>query len=238
VRALTVGLDPLASLLERTAEPSAARALAAAAALADLAGAAAVRVGVNEEQRPLREADLRDLRRAARALELRMAPVPGLVKLALETRPERVLLASQAREAASRTGPLDWRAWGTALSPAVRTLREAGLAVSVVVGADFDAVKAAHAAEASGVELATGATVDLPERERAAELERLADVGRLAAKLRMRVTLSGGIGYESAGWLLAALPLAEGVAVGRAWVARSVLVGIDRATRDLRETLG
>ncbi len=235
MRALTVVLDPLAWLAERTAgEP----ALGAVATLADLAGADAVRVGVNEELRPLGEAALRDLRRSARGLELRMAPIPALVKVALEARPDRVLLASEGREAGGRSGALDLRAWGGALAPAVRTLQEAGLPVVVRIAPDLEAVKAVHAAQAMGIELYTQAAVDLPPAERRAELDRMADASRLAAKLRVRVSAGGGLDARNVGELLERVPAIERLAVGRAWVGRAFLVGVDRATRDLAARLG
>jgi pyridoxine 5-phosphate synthase len=235
VRGLVVGLDALAVLAERTGagEP----ALAAAATLAELAGAAAVRVGVNEELRPVGEAALRDLRRAARGLELRMAPVPTLVKVALEARPSRVVLSSESRNGTGCAGPLNLRAWRSGLAPSVRTLGEAGLAVVVRVAPDLEAVKAVRAADVGSVELYTGAIVDLPEAERARALDRLAEAARLAAKLRMRVALGGGLDLESVSELVAAVPVAERVAVGRAWAWRSALVGVDRATRDLTARL-
>ena len=81
MRELVVSLDALATLAQRTRprEP----ALVVAASLAELAGAEAIRVGVNEDMRPVRETDLRDLRRATRRLELRMTPAPALLKVAL-----------------------------------------------------------------------------------------------------------------------------------------------------------
>jgi pyridoxine 5-phosphate synthase len=235
VRRLTLSLDALAVLRDATeaGEPD----LAAAATLAELFGADSIRLGATEEMKPVREADVRAVRRAAAALELRMAPVPALVKLALETQPERLLLASEGRKGRVTSGPLDFRAWGTALPPVVRTLHEAGLRVAVLVSPDLESVKAAHAADLSAVEFFTGALVDLPEAERRAELERLADATRLAAKLRLSVGIGGRLGLRDLPVVLAAAPAVQGVAVGRSLISRAVLVGLDRAVHDFRERL-
>jgi pyridoxine 5-phosphate synthase len=236
VRQLTLSLDALAAL--RNATEGSRPDLAAAAMLAELAGADSVRIGVTEEMRPVGEPDVRAVRQAAAALELRMAPVPALVKVALEAQPERVLLASEGRKGRVTSGPLDFRAWGTALSPVVRTLHEAGLHVAVLVAPDLESVKAAHAADLAGVEFYTGALVDLPEAERRADLERLADAARLAAKLRLPVGAGGGLGMRDLGTVLDAAPVIQRVAVGRSLISRSILVGLDRAVRDFRERLG
>jgi pyridoxine 5-phosphate synthase len=235
MRLLTLSLDALVALRDATEgnQPD----LAAAATVAELVGADFVRLGVTEEMRPVREADLRAVRRAAAALELRMAPVPALVKVALETQPERLLLASEGRKGRVTSGPLDFRAWGAALPPVVRTLHEAGLQVAVRISPDLESVKAAHAADLTAVEFFTGALVDLPEAERRADLERLADATRLAAKLRLSVGIGGGLGMRDLASLFAAAPAVQGVAVGRSLISRAVLVGLDRAIRDFRERL-
>jgi len=236
VRHLTVSLDALAALRDATeaSQPD----LAAAATLAELVGADSVRLGVTEEMQLVREADVRAVRSAAAVLELRMAPAPALVKVALETQPERLLLASDGRKGKVASGPLDFRAWGPALPPVVRTLQEAGLHVVVLVSPNLESVKAAHAADLTGVEFFTGALVDLPEAERRAELERLTDASRLAAKLRLSVAIGGGLGMRDLGAVLAAAPVIQRVAVGRSLISRAILLGLDRAVRDFREHLG
>jgi pyridoxine 5-phosphate synthase len=234
MRRLSVSLESMAALREAT---GAAVDLAGAATLADLAGVDAVRLGLAEELRPVGEADVRAVRRAAPVLELRLAPAPALVKVALEAQPQRVVLASDSRSAPGTAAPLDFRAWGSALPPVVRGLRQAGIAVAALVRPDLDAVKAAHGLECDAVELFTAAALDLPENERRAALEQLGDAARLAAKLHLGVGLSGGLDsrrVEAA--LLAAAP-AERVCMGRAFVARALLIGIERAVRDLLERL-
>jgi pyridoxine 5-phosphate synthase len=169
-------------------------------------------------------------------LELRMAPIPSLLKAALEARPARVLLASSP-SGAGAVLPLDFRAWGSALPPALRSLEEAGLVAAALVSPDLAAVKAAHAVGVRGVELYTGSLVDLPAAERNEALARLGDAARLAAKLRLEIGLGGHLDEHSLGPVLDAVPIAASVTVGRAWVARALLVGIDRATRDLRDAI-
>lgn len=236
MRWLITSLDPAAAL--RAKLGGALPDLVAMSTLAYLAGAGAVRVGVNEDGRPISEADLRDLARTPAGLELRMTPAPTLVKVALETRPQRVLLASEARDGSGAPVPLDFHAWGSALAPVVRTLEEAGIEVAVLVSPELEAVKSAHAADAGSVELYTARLVDLPQTERGEALEGLASASRLAAKLRLHVGVGGWLDERSAARVLEAAPVSEWLAAGRAWAARCLLVGVDTATRDLRAALG
>ena len=228
MRRLVLDLDGMARLREAVGGP----ALPAAAALACMAGADAVRLGISEDREGVGERDLREVAAVGVALELRMAPIPSLVKVALEARPTRVLLASGV---GGGPLPLDFRAWGNALPPALRTLADAGLACVALVSPDLAHVKSAHAVGVHGIELYTGALVDLPLAERAEARARLGDAARLAAKLRLEVGLGGRLDEQSLAAMLEAAPIATSVTVGRAFVARAALVGIDRATRDLRD---
>jgi pyridoxine 5-phosphate synthase len=224
MRRLSISLDSLPSLRDVTA--SADLDVAAAATLAELSGIDAIRLGINDDLKPVSEEDLREVRRAVRRFDLRMPPSQALLKIALETRPDRVLLATD--------GPLDLRVRAVPLAPVVRALHEAGIPVWAVVSPDLESVKIAHAEGVSGVEVSTEAIVDLPHAERASALEALGDSVRLGSKLRLGVGLGGALGFATIREALDAAPAAEWVAIGRAAVARSVLVGLDRALRDLR----
>jgi pyridoxine 5-phosphate synthase len=232
MRRLTLNLDALPILR------SAARAgdidLAVAATLAELAAVDAVRMGVNEEMNPVTVEDVSGVRRVIRTLEISMAASPALVKVALEAQPERVVLGFAGRDRELPSQPIDMRGRGVSLAPTVRALADAGIPVSALIKPEIEAVKAAHNEGVDGVELFTGAIVDLPPHDRARELERLGDAVRLASKLRMHISAGGGLGYRSVGEVVESAPALASVAVGRAAVARAVLVGLDRALRDLR----
>ena len=75
-------------------------------------------------RRRVSERDLREVASVGAALELRMAPIPTLLKAALEARPD-ARGAGLERQRRARL-PLDFRAWGSALAPALRTLARPG----------------------------------------------------------------------------------------------------------------
>jgi hypothetical protein len=51
------------------------------------------------------------------------------------------------------------------------------------------------------------------------------------------VGVAGSLGLRDLAGVLAAAPVAERVCVGRAFVARAQLLGVERAVRDFRERL-
>lgn len=234
MRQLTLALDVLPALREFAAAECD---LGAACALAELACVDAVRLGLSEDLHPVRESDVHALRKSARGLELRMPATPSLLKVALEARPDLVVLAAEGWEGDRAAGPIDLRVDGGSLAAGVRTLREAGIEVAAVVAPDLEPVKAAHGIGAVGVELYTGSLLDLPPPERGRELERLGDAARLAAKLKLRVAIGGKLGYRTLPEVLGAAPSVERVVAGRSVLSRAQLVGLDRAIRDFRALL-
>jgi len=229
--ALVLSLDPAMPLVSGGAAN-----LIALATLARIAGADGLRVTVNEELSPLGESELRDLRRTGMALELCIAPAPGLVKVALEAQPERVILAS-TRSSGDRSIPLDFETWGQALGPAIRSLRDGGSRVLALGRGTPQSVKAAHSLGFDGVELLTGPALESARHTDGNELDSLRDAGQLAAKLGLELSLAGGLGYDNLAESLRALPLASRCCVGRAFIERTILVGAERAVRDLRARL-
>jgi pyridoxine 5-phosphate synthase len=209
----------------------------AAATLAALAAVDAVRLGVNEDLLPVSEQDVADVRRAVRTFELGMAVSPTLTKVALEAQPDRVVLGLVGRDGGLPSQPVELRGRGVSLAPPVRSLADAGIPVSALVRPELDAVKAAHNEGVDGVEFFTGSIVDLPAADRARLLVSLGDAARLASKLGMHISASGGLGYHSVAEVIEHAPAVDSVAIGRAVVARARLVGLDRAVRDMRALL-
>ena len=211
--------------------------LGAAASLAELAGVDALRASINEDLSPVRETDVEALRRASRSMELRMPVSQSLLKIPLEARPDRVVLVNERHATNGHAPPVDARVAGAALGSVLRSFEDAGIAVTVRVAPELDAVRAVHAQGVTDVELFTGYLVDLPDAERRGALVTLGDTARLASKLRSGHAVAGGLDDRNVGAVLAAAPSVERVVFGRGLARRALLVGIDRAVRDFRERM-
>ena len=71
-------------------------------------------------------------------------------------------------------------------------------------------------------------------RNRDDELRSISDAARLGAKLGLEVGVGHGIGYRNAP-PLAALGEVEEFSIGHSIVSRALLVGMERAVREMRE---
>jgi pyridoxine 5-phosphate synthase len=233
---LGVNVDHVATLRQsrRTAYPDPV----AAAMLAELAGADQITLHLREDRRHVQERDLTLLRRTVTTrLNLEMAATQDMVKIAYEVKPDVVTLVPERREELTTEGGLDVVGGRDALRRVVKTLRDAEIKVSLFIDPDLDQVKAAHRAEAEVVEFHTGRYCDArlaPDRGR--ELSRLVDACKAASKLGFEVAAGHGLNYRNVE-PVAALPEVEELNIGHAIVARAVLVGFERAVREMKELL-
>jgi pyridoxine 5-phosphate synthase len=97
-------------------------------------------------------------------------------------------------------------------------------------------VRASAELGAEAVELHTGEYANARGDERARQLARLADAAALARSAGLAVHAGHGLTYENV-TAVAAIADIEELNIGHSIVSRAVLVGIERATREMAEIL-
>jgi len=210
----------------------------AAAQLAELAGADQITIHLRDDRRHIQERDLRVLRQTVTTrLNLEMAATAEMVKMAYDVKPDQVTLVPERREELTTEGGLDVAGGKDHVRKIVKTLRDADILVSVFIDPDVDQVRAAHRVEAQVVEVHTGRYCDARlEGDRRRELTRVVDAAKAAAKLGLAVAAGHGLNYRNVE-PVAAIPEVEEFNIGHAIVARAVLVGMERAVREMKELL-
>ncbi|MBX5480688.1 MAG: pyridoxine 5'-phosphate synthase [Myxococcaceae bacterium] len=233
---LGVNVDHVATL--RQARRSTYPDPVTAAAMAELAGAHQITIHLREDRRHIQDRDLRILRETVQTqLNLEMAATQDMVKVAYEHKPDMVTLVPERREEVTTEGGLDVSSQREPLRKLIKNLKDGDLPVSLFIDPDLDQVRAAHKCDAHQVELHTGRYCEARnERERQAELARLVDSAKAAAKLGMRVAAGHGLNYDNVADV-AAIPEIEELNIGHSIVARAVLVGFDRAVREMLELI-
>ncbi len=209
-----------------------------AAALAELAGAGQITIHLREDRRHIQERDLKILRETCQSLlNLEMAATAEMVKVAYEYKPDIVTLVPERREELTTEGGLDVNAQREAIARVVKTLKDGEITVSLFIDPDLDQVKASHKVSADRVELHTGRYCEAHnEKERQRELGRIIDVAKAATRLGMGCAAGHGLNYDNVR-AVAAIPEIDELNIGHAIVARAVLVGFDRAVREMVELL-
>lgn len=210
-----------------------------AASLCELAGADGITVHLREDRRHIQDRDVELLRKTVRgALNLEMAATQAMVDKALAVRPDIVTLVPERREERTTEGGLD--AAGSAAAAtrsAVEQLDAVGIDVSLFIAPELAQVRAAKKLGVRRIELHTGAYCEaalLPagRKHAAAELERLAQAADEGASLGLHVAAGHGLDYTNVGPIVR-IPGIEELNIGHALVARAVLVGLEKAVRDM-----
>ena len=209
-----------------------------AAVLAELGGADGITVHLRGDRRHVQDRDVSVLRQTVTTrLNIQMATTQEMTHLALTVKPNQVTLVPERREELTTEGGLDAVLNGVQLRPMVKTLRDAGIDVALFVDPELEQVKEAHKLDAHAVELNTAAWSEAGNpRAREQAHRKLTDAARLGRKLGLAVQAGHGLDYQNVGAIAALSELTE-LTIGHAIVARAVLVGMERAVREMAEAM-
>ncbi len=205
-----------------------------AAAIVELAGADGVVVHLREDRRHIQDRDVRLLRETVKTkLILEMAATSAMVATAVEIKPDVVTLVPEKREELTTEGGLDLHLHKDAVSDAVQVLQKAEIPVSIFVDPDLDHIKLAHRTNANFVEIHTGTFCDaVTQKERSECFEKIVNSAKLAHKLKLGVNAGHGLGYQTVKAFKGLSEIDE-FSIGHSIIARAVLVGLDRAVREM-----
>lgn len=205
-----------------------------AARMAQDAGADQITCHLREDRRHIQDADVPNIQRAVTIpVNLEMAATAEMEAFALKHRPAKITLVPERREELTTEGGLDVVAHRAVLAPMVARLRQAGLFVSLFVDPEPEQLRCSRELDADSVELHTGAYCEVPTAKRGPELERLARAARLAKELGFFVAAGHGLNYENI-LPVNKIPEIEEYNIGHSIVAHAVLVGWERAVREMK----
>jgi pyridoxine 5-phosphate synthase len=209
-----------------------------AAALAELAGADGIIVHLREDRRHIQDRDLRLLRQTVKTrLNLEMAATDEMLAIASEVKPDLVTLVPEKRAELTTEGGLNVKGNLDFLKDYIKRLKEAGLTVSLFVDPDPVQINAAKEAGAAWVELHTGTYAEAREEAEAQKLfDQLLDAARHARSLGLRVKCGHGLNYVNIKRFRGRQEFEE-FSIGHSIVSRAVLVGMERAVREMLDLI-
>ena len=245
---LHVNIDHVATVRQarRAYEPS----LGAAASLCEIAGADGITVHLRSDRRHIQDEDVRLLRGLVTThLNVEMAATDEMVEIALALRPDTVTLVPESPDEITTEGGLDVVAHRDRTESAVRRLVDGGLDVSIFIEPQDDQIDASAAVGAHQIELCTaryavlteaprGVAVDHAARaaEVRSEATRHAEAAHRAAGAGLRVAAGHGLTYLNVAPIASIVEMEE-LNIGHNIIARSILVGLDRAVREMRSAI-
>lgn len=233
---LGVNIDHVATIRQarRTVEPDPV----AAAVLAELAGADGITVHLREDRRHIQDRDVRLLRQTVRThLNLEMAATDEMVAIALDLKPDYVTLVPERREEVTTEGGLDIAGQVDRMKGVVDRLQGAGIPVSLFIDADAAQIEASAQIQAQFIELHTGPYAEThQEADRDRELAILSQGTAQALALGLRVNAGHGLTYWNTA-PVAQIAGMEELNIGHSIISRAVLVGLERAVREMKQLI-
>lgn len=229
---LGVNIDHVATIRQArgTTEPDPVT----AALLAELAGADGITAHLREDRRHIQDRDVRILRETVSThLNLEMAATEEMVKIALNLQPDYVTLVPERREEVTTEGGLDVAGQLEKIRSVVNRLQSAQIPVSLFIDADSPQIQAAQATTAQFIEIHTGCYANAVGAAVQKELSHIRDGCAEAIALGLRVNAGHGLTYQNV-YPIALLAGMEELNIGHSIISRSVLVGIDRAIREMK----
>lgn len=210
-----------------------------AAVMAELAGCDGITIHLREDRRHIQDRDLAILKRTAKTrLNLEMAATQDMVKIALDIKPHTVTLVPERREELTTEGGLEVAMNIDYLKKVTSLLMDAEIKVSLFVEADMEQIKASHRVGADAVEIHTGKYAEAKTKTEAEEeYGKIINAAKVAQKLKLEVIAGHGLDYHNVRAIVEIPEIVE-VNIGHSIISRAVLVGMERAVREMKMAMG
>jgi pyridoxine 5-phosphate synthase len=211
---------------------------AAAALMAELAGADGIAVHLRNDRRDIRDRDVRILRQTIQSkLILEMASTTEMVGMALDVKPDHVTLVPGKREEFSAEGGLDLIIHKDEIAETVDTLQNSGIPVAILIDPEPEQLKQAHRTNAGIVEIHTGAYCEAKTaQKRHQSFLKIVDAIKLAHKLNLSVKAGRSLCYKSIK-AFSGLTEIDEFSIGHSIVSRALLTGMEKAVKEMIELI-
>lgn len=233
---LAVNVDHFATIREarRSTEPEPVL----AALLAELAGAEGIVCHIRRDRRHIKERDLCLLRKAVKTkLNVEMAATEEMKKMALEVKPDVVSLVPERPDELTTEGGLDVISGKGHLRSHVQELQKAGIRVSIFSDPGLKQIEACKSVGVDLIEINTARYSEVkphePLEEALEEVRKAAEFGR---GLGLEIHAGHGLDYRNVR-PIARIPEITEFSIGFSIVARSAIVGVERAVQEMVELI-
>jgi len=208
-----------------------------AATLAILGGADGITVHLREDRRHIQDRDLKILREFVPVeLNLEMAVTEEMIGIATQIKPDIVTFVPEKRQELTTEGGLDVKSDRGSITDAVKKIQDTGILVGLFINPDLDDINISKQIGADMVEIHTGIYADTKGKKRDEELNRIINAVRHALDAGLVVNAGHGLNYLNV-TKIASIQGLRGLYIGHSIVSRAVLVGMERAVREMKELI-
>jgi len=204
------------------------------ALMAEQYGVDGIVVHLREDKRHINERDVRLLRELITTkLDLEMAAVDEIIKIACDVQPELATLVPERRQELTTEGGINVIDDIKNIRTAIKRLHDAEITVSLFIEPDINQIDAAAEINTDIIEIHTGNYANaVGEEDIFDELERIRVAAKHAKKLGLGVNAGHGLNYNNMKEFVA-IPDIDEVSIGHAVLARSIFVGAEQAIKEM-----
>lgn len=210
-----------------------------AGVLAELSGADSITVHLRQDRRHIKERDVELLKATLNIkLNVEVSLDKEIISFITKAKPFACCLVPEKPEELTTEGGLDVIKFRDPIQQTIKELKRAGIFVSIFVEPDETIVRYAPQCGADAVEFNTGKYADAKSIPATAhEILRLRNATKLAKSLGIEVHAGHGLNYYNLK-PICHIPDIEELNIGHSIIARSVLVGLDRAIKEMLTLMG
>lgn len=232
---LGVNIDHIATI--RQARGTNYPSVLEAAVLAEKAGADSITLHLREDRRHMQDKDLYELKPLLKTkMNLELAPVNEMLKIALDVLPEDVCLVPERREEKTTEGGLDLIKNFSNIKNISDELSNAGVRVSLFIAPEIGQIDKAIEMKVPIIELHTGNYADFKGEEKDKELLKIQHATQYARKAGILVNAGHGLHYENVQNIAKINGIHE-LNIGHAIVAKALFVGWENAVIEMKEII-
>ena len=230
---LFVNVDHVATVREarKTYEPDPLK----AALLAEKAGAYGITAHLREDRRHVQDDDIRRLKdQITTPLNLEMAAVDEMIRIAIDTKPFQVSIVPEKRQEITTEGGVNILEQDDHLIYVGHRMKEKDILFSLFIDPDADQVEAAKRVRADSIELNTGPYSEASSID--AKNQHLVQLGKAAMQahdLGLRVFAGHGLTTDNVPAIIHNVPWIEELNIGHHIVSRSIYIGMEQSVKDM-----
>lgn len=232
---LGVNIDHIATL--RNARGGFEPNLVEAAKIALKEDILALTMHLREDRRHIKDKDLYDVKSLGAKINLEMAAVEEIQKIALNIIPYSVCLVPERRQEITTEGGLDVLSQKEYLKEFIKPLKEKGILVSLFIDPDLAQAEAAKYCGADYIEMHTGSFSEAFENGNYEnEFNKLKTMAKYAQTLGLKVNAGHGLNYQNVYLMNKIDGLCE-LNIGHSIISRSIFTGLKTAIEEMLDLI-
>jgi len=200
-------------------------------------GADGITAHLREDRRHINDGDMQRIKESTSLpLNMEMAATDEMLKIALKIKPHACCIVPEKRTEITTEGGLNVVGKDNTLKPFISKLKDAGIRVSLFIGADEKQIEVSSKIGADIVELHTGSYCHAQGEAQEIELQKIIEGANFANSLGLECHAGHGLSFETTPAIAAIENIVE-LNIGHFLIGEAIFVGLHDAVSKMRRVM-